>query len=177
MKVNVTTRHIENKRQANYMREYALKKVSRLERYMESKDPSDVKIILSSEKLRNNAEIIVSSGNLKATAAVELEDMHAAIDKVFDAIVKQLRRRTDKKSTTRRRAGSKNTNPTQNSKNKNENKIIEEKLPAKPMSLDEAILQLKVSDENYVVFRNSETLEMNVIYNDKNSKAVNLITP
>ena len=45
------------------------------------------------------------------------------------------------------------------------------------MSLDEAILQLKVSDENYVVFRNSETLEMNVIYNDKNSKAVNLITP
>lgn len=177
MKVNVTTRHIDNRRFANHVKEYALKKTSRLERYMEAKDPSDVKIILSSEKLRNNAEIIVNSGNLNANASVELEDMHAAIDKVFDAIVKQLRRRTDKKATTRRRAGSKTQGPTKETEKNNNKNVIRKKLPAKPMSLDEAVLQLSVSDENYVVFRNSETLEMNVVYNEKGSKAVNLITP
>ncbi len=177
MKVNVTTRHIDNRREANYMREYALKKTHRLERYMESREPSDVKIVLSSEKLRNNAEIIVNSGDLKATAAVELEDMHAAIDKVFDAIVKQLRRRTDKKATTRRRAGAKASNPSKNLQKNSNNNVVEKRLPAKPMNLDEAILQLSVSNDNYVVFRNSDTLEMNVICSDKNSKTVNLIIP
>lgn len=178
MKVSITTRHFDDSREANHMKGYAQKKTHRLERYMENREPSEVRIILSSEKLRNIAEVIVNSGNLQATASIELEDMHASIDKAFDAVIKQLRRRTDKQAKTKRRAGanSKDSTKSRNSTGNNNN-LVEKKLPAKPMSLDEAILQLSVADENYVVFRNSETLEMNVVYKEKSSKVVNLITP
>lgn len=178
MKVNITTRHFDDRREARHMKGYAEKKTQRLERYMEDREPSEVKIILSSEKLRNNAEIIVKSGNMNATASIELEDMHASIDKAFDAVIKQLRRSTDKQAKSKRRAAANSKDSSKNSKNReNSNNLVERKLPAKPMSLDEALLQLNVADENYVIFRNSDTLEMNVVYREKSSKVVNLITP
>ena len=45
------------------------------------------------------------------------------------------------------------------------------------MSVAEALLQLDASEESFVAFRNSETLEMNVVYKKTDSKKVELLTP
>ena len=108
MRVTVTTRHIDDKQTNKMLKDYALKKVNRLERYInEEKDPSEVKVILSSEKFRNIAEIFVNDGKVKVNASVEMDDMNAAIDGVLDIIIKQLRRKNDKKIRTKRRTNSK----------------------------------------------------------------------
>lgn len=180
MKVTVTTRHIDDREKNKMLKDYALKKVNRLKRYInDEKDPSEVKLILSSEKFRNTAEVLVNDGRVKANASVEMEDMHAAIDGVLDIIIKQLRRKSDKKIRTKRRSNSK---PTENiaspaeEQDESNNNLILEKLGSKPMSLEEAMLQLEVSETGFFAFRNIETEEINVVYK-KNNANVGLITP
>lgn len=178
MKVNIVTRNIPSRRRSRQLKRYALKKIPRLERYVDpDRDPSEARLVLSSEKLRNNAEIIISSGPMKAAASVETDDMHAAIDKLFDTIIKQLRRRTDKQMTLRRRSPSK-ASPLPAPARVEPSPVVDRKtLSPKPMSLAEALLQLDASRTDFFAFRNSETLEMNVVYRKLDSKKVGLLTP
>ena len=178
VKVNVTTRHLNDRNKSNRLRNYAEKKFPRVEKYMNiDHEPSEIKLILETEKFRNIAEIIVNDGSFKTTATVIDEDHFAAIDKVVDIVIKQLRRNQDKITSTKRRS-------LRNSKIKNQNKdeenfsskISEEKLPLKPMSVTEARLQLDISTDNFVVFRNTENGEMNVLYRNKNAALI-LIKP
>ncbi len=177
MKVNIVTRNIPSGRKSRQIKRYALKKMPRLERYIDpNRDPSEARLVLSAEKLRNNAEIIISSGPMKAAASVETDDMHAAIDKLFDTIIKQLRRRTDKQMTLRRRSPSR-PSPLPVARVERSPIVDRKELGAKPMSLAEALLQLDASRTDFFAFRNSETLEMNVVYRKPDSKKVGLITP
>jgi putative sigma-54 modulation protein len=41
------------------------------------------------------------------------------------------------------------------------------KFPAKPMSVDEALMQMNLIGHNFYVFRNDKTQEMNVVYKRK----------
>lgn len=181
MNVTVTTRHINDRQTNKILKDYALRKVNRLERYInEDKDPSQVKFTLSEEKFRNIAEIHVNDGRTKVNASVEMDDMHAAIDGVLDIVIKQLRRKSDKMIRTKRRSNSRPSEQIQKEYKESEENItddiVSEKLNSKPMSLEEARLQLNVADKGFVVFRNIETDELNVIYTKNNSK-VGLISP
>jgi len=174
VKVNVTTRHLNDRNKSYQLREYALKKFPRVEKYMNvDHEPSEIKLILETEKFRNIAEIIVNDGTFKSTATVIDEDHFAAIDKVVDILIKQLRRNMDKLTSTKRRNNRSSKLKNQNKKNqKLINKITEQKLPLKPMSVSEARLQLDVATDKFVAFRNSENGEMNVLYRDKNAALI-----
>ena len=178
VKVNVTTRHLNDRNKSNRLREYALKKFPRVEKYMNvNHEPSEIKLILETEKFRNIAEIIVNDGSFKTTATVIDEDHLAAIDKVVDIVIKQLRRNLDKLTSTKRRSLRNSKLKTQTKQEEEiPKKITEEKLPLKPMSITEARLQLDISNDNFVAFRNSENGEMNVLYRNNNS-ALKLIKP
>ncbi|MDE0519320.1 MAG: ribosome-associated translation inhibitor RaiA, partial [Candidatus Dadabacteria bacterium] len=108
MKTDIITKNIPDKRRSEHFKRYAMKKMPKINRYIDpQRNPSEARIVLSAEKLRNSAEITLSSGSLKAAASVETDEMHSAIDKLFDTIIKQLRRRTDKQLALRRRSISK----------------------------------------------------------------------
>ncbi|MCY3986826.1 MAG: HPF/RaiA family ribosome-associated protein [Candidatus Dadabacteria bacterium] len=180
MKTDIITKNISDRKKSEHLKRYAMKKMPKLKRYIDpERKPSEAKIILSAEKLRNNAEMTISSGSLKASASVETNEMHSAIDKLFDTIIKQLRRRTDKQVTLRRRNVSKIPYAvrTQRSEMKNNLRVDHQYLNSKPMSVMEALLQLDASEENFVAFKNRETLEMNVVYKKADSKKVGLLTP
>lgn len=171
MKVTITTRHLKNPKESEKIKSYALKKTNRIERYVKSeKDPSELRVILSSEKFRDTAEISISCGNIKATSSVETNDMYAAIDNAVDTIIKQLKKQTEKKTKEKRRTGARTKEDIMESilvpeiEDEYLTELTIHKLPPKPMSIEEASLQLKVSDANFVAFRNSENGLMNVIY-------------
>lgn len=183
MKITVTTRHISNKKVSEKLKAYALEKSKRIERYLRSeRDPSELRIILSSEKFRHNAELIINNVNTKAASSVETDDMHTSIDNAVDAIIKQLKKQTDKKITSKRRNTLKSkevipgTGDYGDSGATEYENIRAHKLPPKPMSVEEAALQLKVSDANFVAFRNSENGDMYVIYINRRGQVI-LIEP
>lgn len=108
--------------------------------------------------------------------------MYTAIDNAVSTIVKQLKKQIEKKTKERRRTGAKSKEdviqtwlPVKSESNELED-IKVHKLPSKPMSVEEASLQLKVSDANFVAFRNSENGLMNVIYLSRRGQKI-LIEP
>ena len=185
MEVTVTTRHIDDPNKAENLRNYFLKKITRVERYITAnRNPSEVKLILAVEKFRNIAEILINSGTFKVTSSVEAEDMHTAIDRAIDNTIKQIKKQTDKKIKTKRKGSGKSREEIisanrvpQSSKNKETiDRIAFEKVPTKPMSVEEAVLQFKVSEVDFLTFRNSETGEINTLYQRKGGRIV-LIAP
>lgn len=180
MKITVTTRRIYDQKKAEDLREYILKRINRVNRYINpDKDPSEVKFVLSVEKFRNSVELTLNSGNFKAASSVDSDSMHSAIDKSIDSIIKQLKKQTDKKIRTKRRKGLK-TEPglitDQLAESGVAGTIKIRKLPRKPMSLEEALLQLNASDRPFFAFTNSDTGAMNVLHKKKGG-GIELITP
>ncbi|MGE5443992.1 MAG: ribosome hibernation-promoting factor, HPF/YfiA family [Ignavibacteriales bacterium] len=182
MQLTVTTRHIDQNKSED-LKNYISKKIKKLERYIGStRNPCEVKAVLTVEKFRNTAEILVNSGgSLKSTSSVEAEDMYVAIDGAIDSTIKQLKRKTEKRIETKRSIGARSTPQiepqalTLRSEEDGED-IKVERAPSKPMSVEEAVLQLKVSDMDFLVFRNSETGEVNVVYKKKGN-SIGLIAP
>ena len=170
IKIDITTRHLNNRAKSKEIREYALRKIPRIEKYMYVEhEPSEIRLILESEKVNKKAEVIVNDGRYKNTASVVDEDHFAAIDKVIDTVIKQLRRNHDKISSSKRRI-QKGTKVISNNRSRSKTKKINvEKLPLKPMSLEEARLQLEISSDKFIIFRNIENEEMNVLYQNSNS--------
>lgn len=183
MKTTVTTRHISENQNSEELKTYALKKAKRIEKYLKSeREPSELRFVLSSEKFRDAAEITVNSANVKAASSVEMDDMHAAIDGAVDSIVRQINKQTDKKIKSKRRVSARPKEDTDEIVNETDSPSIQladikvHKLPSKPMSIEEASLQLRVSDANFIAFKNSENDKMNVLYLNRRGQAI-LIEP
>ncbi len=171
MNIKITTRHISDRKTAKKMKSYMLSKLPRIGRYLYRRgEDAAVSAVLSSEKLRHTAEVIVVGTKLSATASATSDSLTSSIDSVMDAVVKQLRRKGDKRISSRRRnsgtdgAGEPQIPP-----------VKVQRVAAKPMSLEEAALQVKASEKGFLAFINSETQEMNVVY--ERDKKVVLIVP
>lgn len=163
MNIKITTRHIPDRKTTNKVKTYMLSKLPRLERYLHKRgEEASVRAILSSEKLRHTAEVIVVGTRLSATASVTSEDMSSSIDNVMDAVVKQLRRKGDKKISSRRKMSAAQTEET----GKPAPQVEIRRVAVKPMSPEEAALQVRVADSGFIAFVNSETQEMNVVYRE-----------
>lgn len=180
MKVTVTTRHIGNSQDPEKLKVYAIKKSKRIEKYLKSdRNSCEVKFVLWSEKFRDTAEISINSKNLKATSSFETTDMYTAIDSAIDIIIKQLKKETDKKISSKRRSGVKTKDTATEAHDSEAGSLTNiriQKLPKKPMTVEEASMQLKVSDANFVAFRNSVNDSFNLVYIDRRGQIV-LIEP
>lgn len=96
MELHVTARHTEL---TPAISDYVRKKLSRIERH--SSDIIWTQVILSVEKRRHIAEIVMHMpGNTYRTQG-ESDDLYAAIDLVIDKLDKLIRRQKDRKTTRR----------------------------------------------------------------------------
>ena len=109
-------------------------------------------------------------------AMEETEDMYSAIDQVMDKIEKQIKKYRSK--TRSRRADITKEGDTGESTELNiEEPTIEiEKLVAKPMDTEEAAMQFTMSQQDFLVFRNSRSSKINVIYKRRDGN-LGLIEP
>ena len=171
MRVNVTFRHLD---QSDELRRYAENRLQKLKKY--SDGPMDVNVVLSSEKFRHSAEVVISGDGIRAAAKEEQEEMKAAIDLVSDKIERQLKKYRDK-MISRRNAQA--HAPMQNDMafaEEDHQIITVEKMNSKPMIVDEAVDQLQILGRQFLSFRNAETNELNVVF-WKNDGTLGLIEP
>lgn len=177
MRINVTFRHLEP---ADSLRNYAEQRLKKLKKYADG--PMDVNVVLSVEKFRHTAEVVVSADGVRATATEQQGDMHSAIDLVSDKIDKQLRRFREK---LRNKKGAGNKPIGQSVRyevlaadegQQGPHVIRAERLEAKPMSVEEAIAQLQLLNQDFFVFTNAEQETVNVLYRRKDG-TLGLIEP
>ncbi len=89
----ITGRHIEI---TPYLKNHAENKVSRLFRY--SFQSMTVDLVLTIEKNRHIAEVIVHAGGDRFLAKGQTHEMYHSIDQAIDKVEQQLRKRKDKKA-------------------------------------------------------------------------------
>jgi len=169
MQISVTFRHIEP---SEAIREYAEDKISRLKRYVE--EPIEAHVVLSVEKFRHIAEVTIKANGMGFKGSEETDDMYSAIDMLADTIESQVKKNKEKFR------GRKSTNATrdfaaaisaegggQGTVDRETRVIRTEQVYAKPMDLDEAVMQLDLSSGEFMVFNNRHTNRINVLYRRK----------
>jgi len=177
MEITVTFRRMEP---AESLRVYAVEKLSKIKKYLDS--PFEAHIVLEVEKFRHMADVTLSLDGTWIKALEETGDMYSAIDQVMDKIEKQVKRHRSKiknrRSDTLRGEEILEGEPgAQGPRPLSEEPIITvEKLVAKPMDAEEAAMQLSLTKQDFLVFRNSRSSEINVMYRRKDGN-LGLIEP
>ena len=165
MDITVTFRHMEP---TESLRLYAQEKLSKIKKYLDS--PMEAHVVLEVEKFRHIADVTLNVDGTRIKGAEETDDMYSAIDQVMDKIEAQVKRHRSK--IRGRRPENIRGEETLEGETAEEvvvqapeePGIVVEKLASKPMDPEEAAMQLNMSQQDFLVFRNSRTKEMNVIY-------------
>jgi len=179
--IKVTGRHVSV---TEPIKDYAIKKIEGL--HLDYPRIIEAQVILDVQKYRHLAEVILHCANhITIEAMSESPDMYAAIDEVMGKIAQQMRKyKTRIMRQHRPRRGEVkqidaqilNVEGFEAEAEMQPSVIQTEKYSVKPMFLDEAVLQLEVSNRPLVVFTNAETNKINVIYRRKDER-IGLIEP
>jgi len=146
------------------IRSYAEEKIKKFERFLVK--ISEVVVTLSVEKYRQKAEIFLRVNGVLIQAESVTEEIYASIDAVIEKIERQIRKIKDKMSSRRKDskgvvAGS--TVPAASPETAIRT-LKTVKIDMKPMSPEEAAMQMDILDRDFFVFSNDRTGDINVIY-------------
>ena len=155
------------------IKEYAEKKISKLERYFRENDTS-ASVTFSVEKDHLCTVEITIRGNgtlLRAQTEAPDGDMRGAIDAAVGYIERQILKNKTRLSKRLRSEGFPPPAPSDDFEvaEEKEFEIVRTKrFSVKPMSPEEAILQMNLLGHSFFVFRNSDDESLSIVYQRKN---------
>ena len=162
MEMTVTFRHLEP---SDALKDYVTDKVSRIEKYLSN--ITEVHIILTHEKLANTAEVIVHANRSKITAREKHKDnMYASIDLMVDKLERQVKKQKDKiTSHKEHRKALHNIFSAELMDGSRDQSIVRsETISINSMSLDSALAKIGQNNDDFFVFKNNATNNVNVLY-------------
>jgi putative sigma-54 modulation protein len=176
MQISVTFKNLPP---SEHLKAYVKEKLDRFDRLLDN--PAEASVVLSVEKFRHIAEINITGDRLNLIGKEEINDMYSAIDMVMDKLEKQLKK--GKQKTRERRGGAKSSIkdiPPEFMVNVAEDdhrpQIKITNIDYKPMDVEEAVMQMDLVDDNFLVFTNAQTDRVNVLYRRKDGH-LGLIQP
>jgi len=161
VKVIINGRHIKL---SDDMRSYAEEKIHKIETHFDR--VIEGHMTLSAEKHRRIAEITLNAKRATFHAQEESEDMYASIDGVMEKIDRQIKRHKEKLND--RKHHHKEAIFTVEEDSEAEPRIISvDKFASKLLAPQEAVTQLALSEDDFLMFFNRETNQVNVVYKRK----------
>ncbi|MFO8057383.1 MAG: ribosome-associated translation inhibitor RaiA [bacterium] len=169
MKINTTFRHMDSD---DDIRSYVEDKLEKLAgKYF--RKPQEANVIMEAEKFRRSVEIILRADNMQLTSKEEKEDLRSAADLALDKLEKQTRKKSKKIDKKKNRGndlkqsfavyrGGPETAPLEEAAEPEVIKV--DKFIPKPMSVDDAIVILEEQGDDFMVYRDSESMGIAVIY-------------
>lgn len=148
---------------------YAEKKVGKLDRYF--KNEAEANLVFSVEKDRNKVELTIRSGGTILRVAESTSDMFASVDAAVTSMERQLRKHKTRLEKRLRQGAF--TPPAEAVEETSFVPDVEEdefqivrtkKFPIKPMTVDEAILQMNLLGHNFFAFKNEDSDVFAVVY-------------
>jgi len=166
MQISVTFRNSESK---EVLREYVQEKLSKLKKYMDW--PLEANVVLAVEKHRHIAEVTLVANRITINAQEETEDMFSAIDRVTDKLERQVLKYKDKIKRHKTNFSLPELSWRMDVYSANsfeegeEPKVVKsKKLLAQSMSVEEAAMQMDLMNNEFLVFTNVNSRNLNIIY-------------
>ena len=144
----------------NKVHAYAEKKVGKLDRYF--KADAEAAIVFSVEKDRNNVELTVRSGSTIIRVSESTSDMFATIDAAVSSVERRLRKNKTRLEKRLRQDAFVRTVDEEESSFAPETEeedfsiVRTKKFPIKPMTVEEAVLQMNLVDHTFFAFKNAD---------------------
>ena len=148
------------------IKKYIEEKIGRLDKYFEN--PSDVTatVVVRIRGIEQIVEVTIPIQKMILRAEESHSDLYAAIDIVSDKVERQIRKnktRMNKRSSKGEDLGFDLS--FEETKEEEESSVVKRKvIEMKPMSEEEAILQMELLGHEFFVFRNVETGEIDILY-------------
>jgi putative sigma-54 modulation protein len=152
------------------------KKMKKFEKFFHPE--TEVDITLSTQKKRQMIEVTIHHNGVTLRVHEESNDLYTAIDKMVDILERQIRRNKTKLLSKHHNSESiralsntfEDIEDIEEEEEEEEFKIVStKKFPLKPMSIEEAVLQMNLNGDNFFMFSNGETQKVNVVYRRKDS--------
>lgn len=149
-------------------KELAAKKLSRFDRIFD--EDAEAKIVVTVEKNHQTVEITIHSRGMIYRAEARANEMNVALDEVIASLGSQIRRnkkRLSKKLCTADLAIPEDDLSEEEYEENSFQVVRRKRFVVKPMSVDEAILQMELLEHQFFLFRDEETGEISAVYRRK----------
>jgi putative sigma-54 modulation protein len=121
--------------------------------------------------VRHIVEININGDRLTINGKEETNDMYSAIDMVLDKLEKQIKKNKQKIRERRPGVKAKNISLMEADINLPDEELVREvkikNIEYKPMDVEEAVLQMDLLSNNFLVFTNARSDQVNVLYRRK----------
>ena len=180
MHIHLTSRHFEI---TDDIRTYIEKRAKKIETIFSP--VIDFQVVMEVEKNRHQVEIMLATRKATFHAQGETHDVFSSLDDVIDKIETQIRRHKERIKDRRQRlprsevamqlSGNKEGAPVELDTGDLSNMPVPhfkapEKFASKPMSVGEAVMQLRTSGDVLLLFLNARTNQVNLVYEDDNGE-------
>ena len=191
MQMSITFRNFDA---SDSLKSYAQEKVERVNKYLDR--AGEAHVVLSLERHLHHADITVHSGSFVLRGREKSEDMYASLDLAMDKIERQLRRYKDRLKNHHGDRRQHHNQPELDRLKVRHNvlavplpedaadantalpKVIHtDELHAHPMTVDDAVMQMDLLNDDFLVFTNAESNEVNVVYRRKDGHVGLIETP
>ena len=177
MNIDITGRHVEV---TPALREFSEDKLGKLEKLLDG--PLEAHVVLRIAKHRHIAEIQVKSRNLALSGAEETDDLYVSISEVVDKLERQALKHKQKVRDHKHRRSPRDPDvaaeiearaaqgesSVPSVSDESEPRIVRSRrYRIKPMSAEDAVLELEATEEDLLVFREAQTYRINVVYRQK----------
>jgi putative sigma-54 modulation protein len=169
MQILVTFRHVDP---TPPLRSYAEEKLERVKKYL--RRPVEAHVILSVSKERHVAEITLKADHHTLFAEETTQDLYSAIDLAVDKLEHQAQKLHERRRHHKGAANARAVEPSgvtasvlaadRRGPGGAPEVIRTQRLPAKPMSVEEAVAQLTATTDEFLVFTNASNQRIAVLY-------------
>jgi putative sigma-54 modulation protein len=166
MQTSVTFKNLDP---SENLKAYVGEKLDRFDKYLYN--PAEANVVLSVEKFRHMAEINIIGDRLNIYGKEVTEDMYSAIDIALDKLEKQIKKNKQK---VRKHRGGQKPNTKKNAgeyaklgEDEASRHILVKNIEYKPMDVEEAVMQMGLVNDNFLVFTDARTNQVNVLYRRK----------
>lgn len=163
MKFNIHSKTIDV---TDSIKRYIEDKIGRLQKYFKEKE-TEATVVIKEDGINKKVEVTIPVSKLFLRAEEKNKDLYAAIDLVTEKLERQIRKNKSKAKKSKK--AEIDFFAEFEVADEDDSAIIKRKrILSKPMSEEEAIIQMELIDHDFFVFKNEKTNSYCVLYKRKN---------
>ena len=144
------------------MKDYVKDKLSKLDKY--TLEDAKATVLVKIRNYSQKVEVTIPLKTLILRAEEESQDFYSAVDLVVNKLERQIRKNKSKIKK-KEKTGIKEFNMDNIVEETNDEEVVKrKKINIKPMSLDEAILQMELLGHNFYMYKDSDINSIALVY-------------
>ena len=157
------------------MNNYVVEKLKKIDKYLDEPDAVSANVVVRVEKQGQKVEITIPLKNFMLRAEETQEDIYAAVDTIVDKIERQIRKNKTKLESQAKKSREVRGFAIESIEDIEEEEVEtvivkRKKVDVKPMSEEEAVLQMELLGHDFYLFKDADTMNPTLVYKRKENQ-------